>query len=211
MISSCTTVYIPTEVNTPVFRQEHQFTAGVSVSEAGMGLETGFAITKSIGVMAEGSYLNNNSGDVHNFMRYGEFGLGYFNKFKRESSIEIFSGIGFAYARSTDTKFNYAESGYYNKIFLQPDICYSIGEMDFIIALKMSLIKFTKYSYSHDQTAETNVEPSAFEFQPAFTLRFGAPFFKIRMQIGASNVSVTEGPDFERMIFGGALGIVIKI
>lgn len=212
LFSSCTTVYIPTEVNTPMFRDEHKISAGLSFSVCGPSLQTGYSLTKHIAVIIDGAYANQKSSDHEDFLRFGEFGLGYFTILDKSKlvSFEVFTGIGFAYARSKDVRYDYLEEGNYNKIFLQPDFALSMGGIDMIFACKMSIIKFTSYSYSQHMVNIIEGEPSALEFEPAFTLRFGSPNFKIRLQLGSSAIGILDKPSFGRQKLYTALGVVFQ-
>jgi hypothetical protein len=209
---SCTTVYLPTEVNTPMFRDEHRVTAGLSIGAYGVSLQTGYSLTKHFAVIADGSYLNQKSVDNEDFLRFGELGIGYYKILDKSKlvSFEIYGGAGFAYARSKDVRYDYLEEGNYNKIFLQPDFALFFGGIDMIFACKMSVIKFTSYSYSQHNENLITGEPSALELEPAFTLRFGSPNFKIRIQIGTSAIGNLDGPVFGRRRLYSALGAVFQ-
>jgi hypothetical protein len=212
LFSSCTTVYIPTEVNTPVFRDEHRVTAGLSFGISGIGLQSGYSLTKQFAVIADGSYLDQKGNDNEDFLKYGEIGLGYYRTIDRSKlvSFEVFTGLGFASARSKDVKFDYTETGNYYKLFLQPDVAFSLGWMDFIFACKVSVIKFTSYSYMHQKDIITEGLPSAIEIQPAFTFRLGSPVFKIRYQLGTSSISRINGPVFGSEKLFSAFGVVFQ-
>lgn len=207
---SCTTVYIPTEVNVPMFRDEHKGTVGLSYSMGGAGMQAGYAFTKQLALIGDVSFLNQKTNDREDFLRYGELGIGYYKTLDRSKlvSFEVFAGTGFASARSKDVQYNITETGSYYKIFFQPDLGLSFGWIDMIFACKMSLIKFTSYSYARKQDPLIEGEPSGMGFEPVLTLRFGTPAFKIKYQLGISSVGIINGPAFGREVIVTSFGAV---
>ena len=211
-LSSCTTVYIPPEVNTPIFKDEHTFSAGLSYSLCGTNVNAGYSFTKHIAAITSASFLNTKNSDNEDFQNYGEFGIGYFysKKFEREQgfSFEIFGGYGFANARSKDVKFNVTEEGHYYRIFVQPDFAYSFGWIDLDAAIKFSSMKFTSYQLSGRLNATGS--PSAFGWEPVFTIRIGSPLFKVKYQLGISNIIESNNPFFGKEAMISSIGAVVQ-
>jgi len=211
-LSSCTTVYIPPEVNTPIFKDEHTFSGGLSYSLCGTNVNAGYSFTKHIAAITSASFLNTKNSDNEDFQKYGEVGIGYYscNKYERETGVsyEIFGGFGLANARSKDVKFNLTEEGRYYRIFIQPDFTFSFGWIDLDAAIKFSSIKFTSYQLSGRLNATGS--PSAFGWEPVFTMRIGSPYFKIKYQLGISEMFESSSPDFGKQMLINSIGAVVQ-
>ncbi len=205
--SSCTTVYTPTEVNAPLLKNKGEFAAGASYGTAGAGLQLAYSITKDIAIIGSGSWMSIKDNNGRDYQRYGEFGAGYFKAFdkSKSSGAEIFFGLGFGEATSYDNDVNAQEKGNYYKLFLQPDISYSIGWIDLALAMRIVYLKYTSYSYNI-QTENSPYLPSAFGIEPVIMLRLGPPNFKVKYQTGFSALTENKDKPFGRSGFIAAIG-----
>ena len=209
-LSSCTTVYTPTEVNVPMFKEINEFAAGATYGTSGAGLQLGYSITNNIAIIGSGSWMNVRDDNGRDYQRYGELGAGYFRSLgkKNSSGVEIYLGTGFGESSSYDNDFNAEEKGKYYKIFLQPDVSYSIGWIDISIAMRIVFLKYTSYSYL-PTTENSPYLPSAFGFEPAFTFRLGPPNFKFKYQAGFSALTENEDKPFGRSGAIASLGLML--
>ena len=199
VFSSCTTVYTPTEVNAPLHKDKNEFTAGASYSTAGASLQLAYSVTKNIAVFGSGSWMSIKDNNSRDYQRYGEFGAGYFKSFDRSKSsrFEVFFGTGFGEATSYENDFDAEEKGNYYKLFLQPDISYSIGWIDLALAMRIVYLKYTSYSYN-PETENNYYLPSAFGIEPVVMIRVGPPNFKIKYQTGFSALTENKNKPFGR-------------
>jgi hypothetical protein len=199
LISSCTTVYIPTEINAPAFNEPNQFKGGISVGSGGTSLNLGYSFYKNFGVITDFSYLDKR-GSEPRFQRQWGVGLGYYTRAAKRDSIfyEVFGGFSSAttnssYADQTFTNGPGYENADYYRIFLQNDFSYQQEFIDFIVSVKFSYFNFTRYE-SHELTNPE--KPSAFGVEPAFKIRMGGEFLKIKLQMGYNLIANLKGPAF---------------
>src|SRR4030095_10016249 len=218
IFSSCTTVYVPSEANTPVFKDKYDFRAGLSYGNSGLNLQTAFSFTDHLGIIASGSYVNVHSSQSSLYQKYGEVGFGYFRPPDKKGDLhfEIFSGLGFGEARSTEHGFSIvdgsssaelSESGKYYKIFLQPEMAMLYGWVDVAFALRLNYLRFTGYSdISHPGSKSI---PASFGMEPSVSFIMGDTPFKMKFQIGLSEQGTVSGNDFGYTPFFTHVGFVI--
>lgn len=211
---SCTTAYIPTELNTPVFHESNEIRGGISYGNSGTNLQLGYSFYKSAAVIGEISYLRT-TGDEPVFQRNWGFGLGYFNKLHKDNSVyyEVFTGFDIGETRSSykDQAFTngagYENSRYY-RIFIQPDISFPFRFIDLIVSMKLNYFQFT--DYEHHTVLDPEL-PRAISLEPAFTFRIGSEYVKLKYQIGLSYLQKLQGSDFNHdfifMHFGLAFSL----
>jgi hypothetical protein len=199
IFSSCTTAYIPTELNTPAFHEENQFRGGISYGASGTNLHLGYSFLKHLGVTSDISYLRR-FGNNPEFQRNWGFALGYFTPLeKNKSYMEVFAGFHIAETRSTNTgnnemggPYSYENSKYY-KLYIQPDISFPLGFVELIFAVRINYMNFTMY----ERYNTVNLEPPrAFGMEPAFSIRMGSEYIKLKCQIGTSLTGHLSGSSF---------------
>jgi hypothetical protein len=210
LLSSCTTVYIPTEINAPAFNEPNQFKGGISIGNSGTNLDLGYSFYKNFGIITDISYLDRRSSEPR-FQRQWGVGLGYYKRIANRDSIfyEVFGGFSSATTRSSyqDQAFTngpgYENADYY-RIFIQQDFSFQQEFIDFIISLKLSYFNFTSYE-SHEFI---NPEmPKALGVEPAFKIRMGGEYFKIKFQLGYNLINSIKGPDFNYDRGFGLIGL----
>lgn len=199
ILSSCTTVYIPTEINAPAFNESNQFKGGISVGSGGTSLNLGYSFYKNFGMITDISYLDKRSSEPR-FQRQWGVGLGYFKRIAKRDSIfyEVFGGFSSATTRSSyqDQAFTngpgYENADYY-RIFIQQDFSFQQEFIDFIISLKLSFFNFTSYESHEFLNPEM---PKALGVEPALKIRMGGEFLKLKFQLGYNLINSIKGPDF---------------
>lgn len=197
ILYSCTTAYIPTELNTPAFHEQNQVKANLSYGSSGTNLQLGYSFYKNLGVTGDVSYLKTD--EV--FQRNWGLGLGYFRPLHKDKSVygELFAGIHISETntklKNTDfTTGNEFERGKYYKIYLQPDISFPFGKnLDLIFAARLCYFHFTKYEIYTEENAQL---PRALGMEPAFTIRLGTENVQLKYQLGLSLVGILSGSDF---------------
>jgi len=196
---SCTTAYIPNELNVPAFHEKNEFKGSLTYGSSGTNLSAGYSLPGNVAITGNISYLNK-TGAKPKFQRVWGFAAGYFNKLQKGTSpyYEIFGGFITGETRSAynNTSFPYEpsfENSKYYKIFIQPDISFDFGFIDLIFAMRMLYMKFTDYN----REGITNPElPTAYGLEPAATLRMGSEYLQIRIQLGTSLLIQHSGTEF---------------
>jgi hypothetical protein len=200
ILSSCTTAYIPTELNTPAFHEENQFRGGLSYGASGTNLHLGYSFLKHFGVTSDISYLRR-FGNNPEFQRNWGFALGYFTPLEMDKAyMEVFGGFHIGETRSAfngdnfnpDPGYGYENAKYY-KLYVQPDISFPLGFVELIFAVRINYMNFTMYERYNTVNPEP---PRAFGMEPAFTIRMGSEYIRLKCQIGTSLTGHLSGSSF---------------
>ncbi len=199
IFSSCTTVYVPTEINVPAFNEPNQFKGGISVGSSGTNVGVGYSFYKNFGFISDYSYLHR-TGNNPVFQRQWGVGLGYYARIQRMDSVfyEIFGGYSQATTNSAFKEQDFSigtgyENADYYRFFLQQDISFQQVFIDFIVAIRFSYFNFTRY----DTHEAVNPElPKAIGMEPAFKIRMGGEYLKIKFQMGFAVIAPIKGRDF---------------
>jgi hypothetical protein len=201
ILSSCTTAYIPPELNTPAFHEQNEFRGGLSYGNSGTNLQLGYSFHKNIGITADVAYLRT-FGSEPRLQRNWGMGLGFFTPLHKDKSVyfEIFSGFHISETRSAynDDGFEPVisssyENSQYHSIYVQPDISFPFKSVDLIFAVRVSYFNFTKYETHKLKNPEL---PQALGIEPAATIRLGSENLKFKTQIGTSFMGLMRGHDF---------------
>ena len=97
LLSSCSSIYMPSVPNTPMLTTQGEIAAGAHMSLKGnFNFNSVYAVTNHVAVIANGSFMQNEGTkkDVKN--KAIEIGAGYFNTFGPDNNriIEIYGGLG---------------------------------------------------------------------------------------------------------------------
>lgn len=199
LLSSCTTVYIPNEINAPAFNEPNQFKGGISIGNSGTNLQLGYSFYKHFAAIGDISYLDRKSSEPR-FQRTWSLGLGYFTRIKQADSMfyEVFGGYSNGRTNSSyEDQFLTNGPGYenadYNRFYVTQNISVQQEFIDFIISVRFSYFSFTRYE-SHEII--NPVMPQAIGIEPALKIRIGGEFLKLKFQLGYNLINSIKGPDF---------------
>jgi len=210
IFSSCTTVYIPNEINAPAFNEPNQFKGGIAIGNSGTNLQLGFSFYKHFAAIGDISYLDRKSSEPR-FQRTWSLGLGYFTRISQSDSMfyEVFGGYGNGRTNSAyEDQFLTNGPGYENadcnRFYVTQNISFQQEFIDFIISVRLSYFSFTRYE-SHEFI--NPVLPQAIGIEPAFKIRMGGEFLKIKFQLGYNLMNSIKGPDFNYDRSFGLIGL----
>jgi hypothetical protein len=224
---SCRTVYSPSTANVPLFQEKGETRINVYPS----AVQAAYALTDNIGVMVNGQYRNSNT-TVTTSINGGtateqkikttntgaEIGIGYFKSSERNSTIEIYGGIGIPSVNIKDettgaTTGTYKASGI--KFFIQPSFGHVSNGFDIAFTPRFTAVKFgdPTTTYSAKQLTDYNlaeVNTSMFMFlEPMFTFRAGKNAIKLQLQTG---VSLNLGKkNINSQLFTGNIGLAFDL
>ncbi len=200
ILSSCTTVYIPTEINAPAFSESGQFKGGISIGNSGTNLQAGYSFYKKFAAIGDISYLDRN-GSEPRFQRQWGLGLGYFTRIHQSDSMfyEVFGGYSSARTNSAyeDQPLTYGpgyENADYHRFFITQNVSFLREFIDFIVSVRLSYFSFTRYE-THNIIKDPEM-PKAIGIEPAMKVRLGGEFVKIKFQLGYNLINSLKGPDF---------------
>ncbi|MCL7987523.1 hypothetical protein M8998_06195 [Sphingobacterium sp. lm-10] len=107
IVSGCSSIYQPNVPATPMFANQGEVYAAAHANIKGNASgNLAVAVGKHVAVMANGSYVDNTSGNQEYKQYMYEGGLGYFTSFGKNSDriFELYAGYGLGNARDADTR-----------------------------------------------------------------------------------------------------------
>lgn len=197
----CAPVYVPTVINQPLFKEKGDFKAALHGGISGWDLQSAYALTDHIGIMAQGSIENYNSEENDNYHHhlFGEVGGGYFKTIGPFGRFETYAGAGLG-------KINVLNgSGYLEdysdailgKVFIQPGIGIASDYVDLSFA--------TRFVWT--DILDESIHRNRFFFEPAITGKVGYKKVKGVLQVGFSAPIGEKALDFAYQPFIISFGI----
>lgn len=179
MCSACTSIYLPTSRNTPLFSNQGEFQANASVGN-GFNVQTAYALTDHFALMVNGLYANNKSLQGTGYRKHyaTEAGVGYFLNGKY--TFEVFGGYGVGKGYGQDsisswfsvTTIEEQASGKYQKFFLQPTIGRNVNNFQFAFTSRLSFIDFAEMELLTEGIPRPTGIQELFFLEPSFTVRY---------------------------------------
>lgn len=124
LLSSCSPVYVPNVINTPMMEQKGDGNISVNIGLSGIDGQLSYALTDNFGIMANGNfgisgYMFCCPHQVHYLV---EAGTGYFGKIKENGRFEVFGGGGIG---EIEVEYDFSTFESYSKVnltrfFVQP-------------------------------------------------------------------------------------------
>ncbi|WP_143307539.1 hypothetical protein [Chitinophaga vietnamensis] len=161
-ISSCSKhIYVPNTANVPLLKEKYEFKGSISPTN----LQTAFALTNNIAIMANGQYVyrynfdkgsnNNNDLFLDNDTRGGviEGAVGYFKPLdaKKRMVLDVFAGYGGGGFRTLDKNYSttagavendYLLRNHFSKVFIQPSIGFVHPVFEAAFTSRFSFVNF---------------------------------------------------------------------
>ncbi|MBC8185000.1 hypothetical protein H8E88_28235 [candidate division KSB1 bacterium] len=224
LLNSCTPVYRPNPLNTPLFTEKGQANIGMYYGPNGTDLQVSYALTNKIGIIANGSYLsmrpeennqypNNISAEENdNYQKnlFWELGVGYFKKQGKNVVSEIYIGAG---RGESSAKSDYepissmevmAKSRYY-RFFVQSNVAFKSTWFEGGFCLRSCYVNFYELEFENKNYPyskwNTFVDPVLF-------MRLGEANLKFQVQYGYS-IPVTMNNPIEYVPFVAGIGLNI--
>lgn len=179
-LNSCAPLYVPNVVNTPMLSQKDDLNAAINFGFSGTDIQSAYAVTDNIGIMVNGSFMNQVSDSSINYHRhiFAEVGLGYFKPLGRFGLFEVYGGYGLGRINSYQSSAgfsSYADT-YVNRFFIQPAIGFKSDYFELSFAPRTVRAFVT----------QGNVNKTGFFIEPTILLKAGAPMIKFITQFGLS-------------------------
>jgi hypothetical protein len=213
--SSCVPpVYIPNSLNTPLLKEKGEINIGYNQSYAGHDVQTSYAASKNIGLIANGTYCSNVFGDWYRKHKFGELGVGYLSNSKKYFVGEIYIGAGLGTNLIKEEIFDLLDPGEevyvnadYIRLFLQPDIGAYTEFFEGGFALRICYINFYKIKHSNIDFPREKIL-----FEPVVFMRCGPPMLRLQTHFGLSFTPYQDYDIFyEELIFGCGFNIRLNI
>ncbi|HVI46138.1 MAG TPA: hypothetical protein VM802_14780 [Chitinophaga sp.] len=208
VITSCNKhIYVPNTVNVPLLKEKHEFKGSISPTN----LQTAFAITNNIAIMANGQYVYrfkfndsiNNDLFSDNNTRGGliEGAIGYFKPLdpKKRMVFDVYGGFGGGHFKTLTVKRtsgsnpdDYTIKNQFTKVFIQPSIGFVHPVIEAAFSSRFSLLNFYNTqmgpkAFENDATGKANFmrisDKPVFFYEPALTFRVGYKYVKFQAQL----------------------------
>jgi hypothetical protein len=188
---SCAPVYTPNTVNAPLFEEKGDANLSLTTGTNGVDLQTSYAITEHIGVVANGSFSGREGeSDTSGFHKhaFGELGGVYYLPIGESGRFEILGGFGSGNA-TTISHYNFfgprkkKATGFYHRFFMQMDLGLISKVFDGGLSIRAAHVNFHRFE-TDDNKSKQNI--SSLFMEPALTMRLGWKYIKLHSQLGLS-------------------------
>ena len=217
-LSSCTHYYYaPNSHNVPLFQKQNEARISVATSRGdefeGTEIQSAYSITKNVGLMLNGFYVNPQDGSEWGKGNLVEFGVGYFKPMGKYFVFETYGGFGKGKAIN---QYGLGKStAKFSRYFVQPSIGFTTPWFDIAASSRFCWLDFYKIEYDKinlndivdlDYIKDHN---SSFLFEPALTVRGGWKYIKFQMQLVLSKNLTTPELQQEKVNFNIGVYAVI--
>jgi hypothetical protein len=214
LISSCSSMYIPSTTNIPLLSGKGETQCEISASTNSLHLSGDYAFSDKFAFMANGSLSYGNFSNNYDIFtskdhvlsfwdfhlngefthRYGEIGIGRYNILQRRKRLEIFGGLGFGHANDKQD-FNIIvvhDNLKYYQGFLQINYGKTLDHVDIGAGLRVASSHFD-YTYQNEPSSENavkdhgipqNLSFTVIHIEPTGFVRFGFEKVKCIFQVG---------------------------
>lgn len=209
-LNSCTHYYYVANIqDVPLFKEKNEFrisgSAGSGDESTSIEVQTAYAVTDKIGIMAD--YMSAKGGDPtsHNYGsgNYYEGAVGYYRPVGRFGVFETYGGLGFSNQ-------HHEYSNYYSnlntgtsdlsslKFYIQPSFGFTTKFFDIAVSTRFSALTFNIKTnnvpgdnnlYNELNGLSTQIHPY---LEPAITIRAGWQYTKVQIQAEYSENLTSE-------------------
>jgi len=218
MSSSCTTVYIPNSIHTPMHEEKGDFSSSLSFGVNAVDGNVSYSPVQNFAVTLSGSSflgIRKSETGVRNYWRY-KFDLspGYYRKIDERTFFELNVGYGRAMFKTRD---NILEEGYsvllgdvrgeYQRFFLQSAIGYKSKDVFFVYAVRLSELGFRRVE---DDFGQNLFNRSMTFFDQSLKLGAGGNGITVFAECGLSIMLTKTTPEhFSQFPFIMQLGVLL--
>jgi len=176
ILSSCHVLYVPNSFNSPLLRNKGDGQINAAVGVSGYEVQTAYAITDNVGVMANGQLLKSTNGDdIKEQRTLFELGIGYTEKYSDNGIFEFYGGGGLgrvpADFKNSDL-YDGTQTTQMSRLFLQPGLGYVNDWLDMSVVTRLAATTIGN---------ETN-----WFFEPGFMTKIGYKRVRVYACLGLS-------------------------
>lgn len=201
IISSCSPIYVPTSINTPLFEEagEVQFSGYTGTHQ--LQARIAYTPVNHIGLMFNTAFNNHRYLDwfYNDKSTFFELGIGYYSKLSENFVFETYGGYGKGTMQYSDY---YDQIDIYDvqKIFLTPAVGFVSEYLD--VGFSLRYLNYTSFNDSENLNSDF--------IEPCMTLKAGVDNIKLISDFGVSlnlgnNIKVLNWPIFFN--FGAQLSL----
>lgn len=203
--NSCAPLYVPNVVNAPMLSEKNDINASLHFGLSGTDVQSAFALTDHIGIMVNGSYMNQTSDSADNYHKHIliEAGVGYFERLGKYGIFETYGGYGVGRINSHQNSgdFSSFSDTYVNRIFIQPSVGFKSNYFEFAFAPR------TVWAF----VSQGNVRKTGFFLEPTLVLKAGSPILKLVTQFGLSFLMNSSSSSFNYQPFLFSFGLQFRL
>jgi hypothetical protein len=196
-----------------MFSEKGEFQATASVSMATeYNLQTAFAITNHLGIMANGMYANHNNTSQHHKseQRFSEVALGYYLN-KNKFYFDIWSGYGLGqanYVNPDGSKLD-SVSGNFNRFFIQPGIGFKERNIHYGFVLRFSMLDFSNVTGVISDSPANYGNGNEWFYEPTLFYKYSYKKIFMTTQMGYSLNMTSHNPHvgYEPLQFSLGIGL----
>lgn len=201
IISSCSPIYVPTSINTPLFEEagEVQFSGYTGTHQ--LQARIAYTPVNHIGLMFNTAFNNHRYLDwfYNDKSTFFELGIGYYSKLSENFVFETYGGYGKGTMQYSDY-YDQIEIYDVQKIFLAPAVGFVSEYLD--IGFSLRYLNYTSFNESENLNSDF--------IEPCMTLKAGVDNIKLISDFGVSlnlgnNIKVLNWPIFFN--FGAQLSL----
>jgi hypothetical protein len=176
LFAGCTTLYVPSNNQTPLMKEQGEIHLAGAIGANGAGLQAGYAITNNLGIIGgiSGRTTEDEDGDRTESHGYGEIGLNYFGFGTENLAGELIGGLGFGSGESGSIQADYV------KPFVQINVGLRTEVFVTGISFRTAYLNFSNL----DTEASSGDVSSALFFEPAAFARLGFRNVMLESQLG---------------------------
>ncbi len=178
---SCAPLYIPNVVNTPMVKEKKDLNASAHIGTSGYDFQGAYAITNSIAVILNTSYLKSDkdslTDDYHKHL-FLETGIGYYKPLGKHFLFDTYCGYGIGKInsyQSVDIFTSYANT-YVNRFFVQPSVSFVCPYFEAALTPRTVMA----------MVSQSTGRQAGFFIEPCIVLKTGLPNVKITTEFGLS-------------------------
>ncbi len=210
--SSCAAfVYAPNPLNMPLAKDKNEGKAKIYTGLNESGYQLSYSVINHVLIHTDGSYYDHQGESGSSMRTHVEGGIGLFQRIENNGCFEILGGYGYGMGRGgyTSSVFSFGPpenevtslNGYYQKIYIQPDIGFSHHNFDFGIGFRYAVLNVHNLTYSRNYV-DSKTHQLYYGFygaynnnrinliEPCINVGFGDGPLKMFISAGESNFQV---------------------
>lgn len=214
IFTQCAPVYAPNTRNIPDLDKPGELKLTGMLSTAGFGLNSNVLVTQHLGLMINGSFVNQGDEKTERSREhtFGEVGVGFHHKIGIANfAFYINHGYGKSLATEVDTAFfinTHFAKGIYNRTSIQPSFSFVREILIPAFAIRISRVHFTEY---YEENTSSFTSETGYFFEPAFQLGMHQGPYEFDVQLGLSLAFEHDRIKFNYVPIHAAIGLAYRI
>ncbi|MGK7389173.1 MAG: hypothetical protein ACNS60_02440 [Candidatus Cyclobacteriaceae bacterium M2_1C_046] len=213
LFTHCAPVYTPNTRNIPDLDKPGELKLTGMFSTSGFGLNSNILVTDHLGLMINGSVINQGDEKTERSREhtFGEVGVGFHHKIGIANfALYINHGYGKSLATEVDTALfinTYFAKGIYSRTSIQPSFSFVRKVLIPAFAIRISRVHFSEY---YEETTSSFTSETGYFFEPAFQLGMHQGPYEFDVQLGISLAFEHDEINFNYVPIIAAIGLAYR-